>query len=52
MILHQMLVKVLDRDALVALAIERLHLLGAVARNAPDIARRPRTASVPPLVGN
>ena len=37
-ILHQMLVKVLDREALVALAIEPLHLLGPVDRN--PLARR------------
>ena len=30
---REMLVKVLDGEALVALAIERLHLLGAVGRN-------------------
>src|SRR6202044_1933358 len=34
-ILHQMLVEVLDREALVALAIEPLHLLGPVDRNPP-----------------
>jgi hypothetical protein len=38
MILHQMLVEVLDGEALVALAIERLHLLRPVDRN--PLARR------------
>ena len=37
-VLHQMLVEVLDREALVALAIEPLHLLGPVDRN--PLARR------------
>src|SRR6202044_3102305 len=32
-ILHQMLVEVLDGEALIALAIEPLHLLGPVDRN-------------------
>src|SRR5277367_6288802 len=34
-VLHQMLVEVLDREALIALAIEPLHLLGPVDRNPP-----------------
>jgi hypothetical protein len=38
MILHQMLVEVLDGEALVALAVERLHLLRPVGRN--PLARR------------
>ena len=37
-ILDEMLVEVLDREALVALAIEPLHLLGPVARD--PLARR------------
>src|SRR5271155_815210 len=34
-VLHQMLVEVLDREALAALAIEPLHLLGPVDGNPP-----------------
>ena len=37
-VLHQMLVEVLDGEALVALAIEPLHLLGPIGRDA--LARR------------
>ena len=50
MILQQTLVEVLDREALVALAVERLHLLGAVARNPParrlaePLVQKPRLA--------
>jgi hypothetical protein len=35
MVLHQMLVEVLDGEALIALATEPLHLLGPVDRNTP-----------------
>ena len=45
-VLHQMLVEVLDREALVALAIKPLHLLGPIDRN--PLARRlaePRSKS-------
>jgi hypothetical protein len=35
MVLHQMLMEVLDREALVALAIKPLHLLGPVDGNPP-----------------
>src|SRR5271163_1051379 len=34
-VLHQMLVEVLDREARIALAIEPLHFLRPVARNTP-----------------
>src|SRR5271163_5053432 len=43
-VLHQMLVKVLDREALVALAIEPLHLLGPVDGNPPA-----RSLAQPPI---
>ena len=49
-ILHQMLMEVLDGETLVALAIERLHLLGPVDRNplarrlAEPLVQKPRLA--------
>src|SRR5271156_1177349 len=43
-VLHQMLVEVLDREALIALAIEPLHLLGPVDRNPPA-----RSLAQPPI---